>query len=958
MTVAGVLITDKIRVPGVAAIRIWQAAFLACFLVGISVVLFLISGLDQFSDRAIGVAVIKNTDLYYRIYFYIFALVAAIALATCVFLGGSLEREKASARIDEPLVWLLGACALLNLLSAFVEGSSALFLKGGLLAFLLLLLWLGYSRFSKETSKDAGFLRNVCVSWQGVSILYLLFAWQFGTFFWVAWVVIFGLVVSVQKLFDRPISSPAMTLGRPAFQVFTLWLATSPLLYIAANEMAYFSALHGQPSLTPPAVFVLLSAAVASVALIRRHRLPASVGIYALCVLMSTIVLNEYRSEIVYRQSYDVFHLGEKIIPLQQWISFGLLPFVDYLPTHGLADAAPQALYQWLSGGPLLESVIWGNGHFMGWLPRAFAILLLYLCLAKLIKPVTAFFLLWLLPTYHVFEPYYTLLLLPAIHLLNFQHYRSQNAWWLIQWLLTAALFLWRLDFGIAAIGGNIGIAILASWYYSSIGILVRCLLVGAIISAVGFAIFYLLCQGQDIYTNLELIKAYILNQVLITSYEEFYKEFNYAVVMQLAILPILSALIFAYTLSFIIRKRSWTQKLPVDLLIIFFSAISFILSVRSLQRHSLEDGDFNNYLYVFTMLLFLIRHFPLPRLLFAPVVLAIFVVVSHWALPTAQNFYVRSIYHPGVTKEYPIATTGNFLPRWQTDTVRLENQIKSYDDFLAFMAQSLKPGESFYDFANAPLLYPLADVELPIYFPQTLYQTADTVQRQTVERLDSWYRKKKLPFVVFRQNNILDEMDGVDTALRSYRIAEYLYKNYIPCLRADNFDLWVDRRMASSRECENKLQDLLSLDPDLRDRLEPLAPDYLQQHIAFYALPYIWANEDSIKEAELETRELSIEGGHAGQWIVHSVGKPLGCGENPCYLDLVIASENEQEVAVSFLSKEQLSFTLRPGEHRYRLRMSLLWHWYNAEIIPTLELEGGSPMQLSSARIVVLEKG
>jgi hypothetical protein len=455
-------------------------------------------------------------------------------------------------------------------------------------------------------------LRSVCVSWQGASILFLLFAWQLGTSFWVVWVAIFGLVVSIQKLLDRPLSSPALTLGRPAFQAFTLWLATSPLLYIAANETAYFSALHGRPSLTPPVVFALLSAAIAGAALLGRNRLPASAGFYALCVLISTVVLNEYRSEIIYTQSYDLFHLGEKIIPLQQWSSFGLLPFVDYLPTHGLADAAPQALYQWLSGGPLLESVIWGNGHFMGWLPRALAILLLYLCLAKLIKPVTVFFLLWLLPTYHVFEPYYALLLLPAIHLLNFQAYRSLNAWWLIQWLLTAALFLWRLDFGITAMAGNFGIAILASWYYGKISILARCLLVGAIISIAGFAIFSLLSQGQDIFTTLILIKAYILNQVIITSYEAFYKEFNYAVIMQHAILPGLSALVFAHTLSLIVRKNSRMEKLPVDLLIIFLSATSFILSVRSLQRHSLEDGDFNIYLYVFTMLLFLIRHYPL----------------------------------------------------------------------------------------------------------------------------------------------------------------------------------------------------------------------------------------------------------------------------------------------------------------------------------------------------------
>ena len=229
-------------------------------------------------------------------------------------------------------------------------------------------------------------------------------------------------------------------------------------------------------------------------------------------------------------------------------------------------------------------------------------------------------------------------------------------------------------------------------------------------------------------------------------------------------------------------------------------------------------------------------------------------------------------------------------------------------------------------------------------------------MQEKVLTRLGSWYEKKKLPFVVFRQNNTLDELDGVDNALRSYLIAEYLYKRYIPCLKADQFDLWIDRRLANPQECESKLLETLALDPDLRGRLEPLSPDYLQQHIAYYALPYTWANVESTSEPELETRVLDIENGNFGKWLVRDKNKALGCGENACYLDLEVATDSEQEATVSFLSSEQLSFTLYPGEHRYRIRMSLLWHWYQADTIPSLELKADSAIQLRNAQIVVLE--
>ncbi|MEO1368805.1 MAG: hypothetical protein AAFX50_16640, partial [Acidobacteriota bacterium] len=40
----------------------------------------------------------------------------------------------------------------------------------------------------------------------------------------------------------------------------------------------------------------------------------------------------------------DDFHSGEVLLPWQQWADFGKIPFVDYLPTHGLADVVPGLL--------------------------------------------------------------------------------------------------------------------------------------------------------------------------------------------------------------------------------------------------------------------------------------------------------------------------------------------------------------------------------------------------------------------------------------------------------------------------------------------------------------------------------------------------------------------------------------------------------------------------------------
>jgi len=37
----------------------------------------------------------------------------------------------------------------------------------------------------------------------------------------------------------------------------------------------------------------------------------------------------------------DDFHLGEQILPWQQWRDFHRLPYVDFAPVHGLMRSSP-----------------------------------------------------------------------------------------------------------------------------------------------------------------------------------------------------------------------------------------------------------------------------------------------------------------------------------------------------------------------------------------------------------------------------------------------------------------------------------------------------------------------------------------------------------------------------------------------------------------------------------------
>ncbi len=435
----------NIKAPSRSEVWVWQSAFLVCSIAAIVAIFLLPPEIGDFRDRTIGITVLKDINPYYRNYIYILALVACFSLASCIFLSFSSRTKNKARSGQDSLAWLLGACALLNLLAYFVLDASELYIRAGMFGFTLLVLWQITQKIleHKDRSKSV-FFRCLCISWQGASLLFLIPAWQSGMLFWLVWIVSFCALLMVNKYPAKWLVRPDQLFYQYICQALLRCLVLAPILFIGANELSYFSFQYDIQVLTPLVVFTLLSLTIFVWSVTQKKLHAPSAFKLALCVIVSNIIFNEYASHIQYAY-YDLFHFGERLLPLQQWAGHGLLPFVDYLPTHGLFDVFPHMIYQQISGSSPFEALIWGNGYFLGWLMRAIAIALLYSFVAKIIEPLSAFFLLWLLPSYQLVDPYYTLLLLPAIHILNIQRVHSQNRWWLIQWLLTVMIMLWRL---------------------------------------------------------------------------------------------------------------------------------------------------------------------------------------------------------------------------------------------------------------------------------------------------------------------------------------------------------------------------------------------------------------------------------------------------------------------------------------------------------------------------------
>lgn len=53
-------------------------------------------------------------------------------------------------------------------------------------------------------------------------------------------------------------------------------------------------------------------------------------------------------------------------------------------------------------------------------------------------------------------------------------------------------------------------------------------------------------------------------------------------------------------------------------------------------------------------------------------------------------------------------------------------------------MRTTLRPGETFYDFVNAPILYFLFDLPCPIRQPEVPFYQSEEGQREVIARLES----------------------------------------------------------------------------------------------------------------------------------------------------------------------------------------------------------------------------
>jgi signal transduction histidine kinase len=104
------------------------------------------------------------------------------------------------------------------------------------------------------------------------------------------------------------------------------------------------------------------------------------------------------------------------------------------------------------------------------------------------------------------------------------------------------------------------------------------------------------------------------------------------------------------------------------------------------------------------------------------------------------------------------------------------------------FLGSRLRPDETFFDFANAPILYFLLDRPSPIrQYEVPLYQSEE-LQREVIERI----RDPKVKAALIRFPATLDMIDSIPNSDRAPMVWQFLQSNFVPDYAESGIVIWT----------------------------------------------------------------------------------------------------------------------------------------------------------------------
>lgn len=877
----------------------------------LAIMVFLIHGsalpLSTFTDRIVSVATVNSVDISQQITIYMtgITIVGVLLFLFCrkfysIFSSHIEKLRKLVCKKNIAVIVVFAVLATIRLINLLKDKAPLQFLL-----YLILFVCAGIMLLSKADTCarkrmpaliDVGFYISLLFS-----LLSLVSALAKGGF----WIIVASAVLLLLAVL-LPIKL------RPNNRIAVYAL---PTLYLLTDLLFYRFGLSVVLLLVVKLALLALATTISFIAtknkwLQREHKMLC----YCLLIVGLAFVGTGGFS-ITYTPDY--FEYANHALSIDGLLSYGKIPILESFDAHMLYDQLPGYLYYLLVGNALDASLL---GNIWEGVNLAFYYVFAYLLLTQFVKKDQALIMVLFLPKVCFGMDYLPFALWISMQLMKKDRISLYVAYWAV--LIFSAFY--RLDIGLCCICACVAIMVLYFIQAKDFGRLRKYLISFACVAGLVAGICFAICaiKGIDVFI---LIERFLLLSSK-SNQNWAYGTFGFSKI-QILILYYVVNTIFAVLMAGILFKFLSAKKHTVSQqhYIVAGASIAWFINLpRTMVRHNAVELETAVLLScaIFFVFLYVVASDRIRKNWQA---LLSFTLCAVVVIPGSTLAGQLDMIEPAqaVYEQYPNASSESRLSFDRT----IENNISDVFNTL------LDNDETFYDFSNNGLIYPLIKRENPVYENQSPgLLSGERAQQITIAELES--KKDKVVCALLPAGNLLQNktglsvvLDGVYNEDRYYLVAEYLYSNFVPVIRWGEYDIWIRDSLAEQRG--DRIASL-GEKHDIELLSEIKTDDFLGKMHKMGAVPYLWANADEKPLAEKKV--ISHLKGENGKY---SINPKLVDIEHGNYLCVTITSQQDSRAVISLDYdgvQEQYEFDVKSGTANYLFRVSSNYKWFLAQ--------------------------
>lgn len=666
------------------------------------------------------------------------------------------------------------------------------------------------------------------------------------------------------------------------------------------------------------------------------------IGALTSSVLIAFTKFN-YQTFYEYGNFANIYELGNSSVAIDSFL-YGKVPVIDYFSAHALSDVLSRLIYCFLHNDP--KGILVDPYNFLNILS---SLVILYFILKNLFGSDFSILLLLLFPIHVVSIKGISPCIL-SILILMYILGRNSYKYYILFWFAVLLSAFMSYDEGF-----SLGLSCILSYIFYCLvkkRDLLKFLVCGSFVGCISFSIFllYSVYTGLPVFSRISEWVSVSIGSSSFWATSNFGDPSSLAFFVSYFVVPSLVVLILICVIF------SYKRNIKLAILTFTFSLTVILFIPRSIVFHNLaicsgKTGVLLNYIHwsiAFFVIFLLSKHkFGINTkviafsLSFLAVIIIEGAIVTHY-LPCANSTLANKTLIEG--KKWSLKD--NYRHNIGNQRIVLgENTQKFVQQFRTVFDSLLTEDQTFIDFANITSLYFFTDRKRPSYVGQTPSLLTNLYSQQNYLEEVSKY-DCPLAILGTTENSYLQQMAGVPHNVRYYKIAEYIYQNYRPLVKFDEFVVWCKnsyyykyKQNLLSKLLSNKEYTIVDYGYDFTisniDENGNMHWKFFPYHnINLVDIPYIWANFDNFKAVR---NSISINTQSLGSNYFSFKGSQYVVNKDGNYLSFVIDNISTKELSVNIVlwdsnndgAKFSYQFTVKPGKNTYLIRISQDYFWY-----------------------------